>query len=91
MPRVYDEKVFGLIKTKPFHHSQEVEKEFGEQNGGDKYGEFFLYVELNKELFANFLYYGSDIEIVAPMEARQKMYGRVRELAKRYHVKLNLD
>lgn len=89
--RIYDEKVFGLIKTKLFHNSQKVEKEYGGQNGGEEYGEISLYVELNKELFANILYYGSDIEVVAPKKARQKMYERVRELTKRYNVKLDND
>lgn len=68
--RIHDKYVFGLFATKPIHHSQCVAMPFGEQGA---YGEVSLHAIINKELVGQLLYYGNALEVIEPIELREKM------------------
>lgn len=75
--------MFNLTKTKPFHSSQKVVKEFGKYEDGE-YGEFVLRLETNKEFFGAILQMGAELEITSPEEVRNEMKIRVEGIINRY-------
>ena len=81
--RVHTHYRFKLIETKPIHNSQKVELAFGKHHDGE-YGEFSLYVEINKELLSRILMMGDSIEIMEPQSARIEIKKIVEELYRIY-------
>lgn len=82
--QVKDSKMFDLVKTKPFHHSQKVLKEYGEYDGRI-YGEFSIHVEVNNEFIGRILQMGADLEVISPSRVRQIFKDRTRHLADLYN------
>lgn len=82
--RVHSLYMYKLTETKPIHKSQEIAIPFGEHEDGT-YGEFRMHVVINNELIGRLLQYGSDIEVVAPVEARKKVEERVKKMYERYN------
>lgn len=85
--RTYTPYFHGLVKTKPFHHSQTELKPFGKHEEG-KYGEFSIYVEPTDELMGKIVSLGGKIELISPPEVRKQAQDYVAELSSRYNVKM---
>lgn len=81
--RAHSEYMFGLVKTCPLHHSQKIVTDFGEHDGKE-YGEFELYVELNNELIGRILQKGEKLEVISPLDVREKVKKEVRDIMSRY-------
>lgn len=82
--RVHSLYMFNLIDTKPIHESHHVTVPFKEHENGT-YGEFTIHTEINNELIGRFLQYGSDIEVVAPKEAREEVAKRIKKMYEHYN------
>lgn len=82
--RVYTLYKYGLIASKPIHHSQRSFGEYDEEKG---YGDFKLTLVPNNELFAQLLLWGEDVEIISPIPLRNKMKEKVKKLFMRYDSK----
>lgn len=82
--QVKDSKMFDLVKTKPFHHSQKVLKEYSEYDGRI-YGEFSIHVEVNNEFIGRILQMGVDLEVISPSRVRQIFKDRTKHLADLYN------
>lgn len=67
------------IETKPFHHSQRVERR---HNNGDI--ELYLCVQHNYELEKDLLSCGDGIEVLTPEPLRQRIAERLKQVAGRY-------
>lgn len=72
-----------LIKTKPFHQSQRVIKEF--DNTNNDFGEIEINVEVNNELIGRVLQLGENIEVVSPTNVRAIFRDRIKKLTERYN------
>lgn len=81
--RARNYRMFNLIKTKPFHHSQRVLKEYGEYDG-KKYGEFGIHVEVNNEFIGRILQMGAGLEVVSPERVRRIFKYRTKSLSDLY-------
>lgn len=81
--RVYSYYTFMLIKTKPFHQSQRVIKEF--DNTNNDFGEIEINVEVNNELIGRVLQLGENIEVVSPTNVRAIFRDRIKKLTERYN------
>lgn len=81
--RAHSKYMFGLVKTCPLHHSQKIVTDFGEHDGKE-YGEFELYVELNNELIGRILQKGEKLEVISPLDVREKVKKEVRDIMSRY-------
>lgn len=79
--RVYTPYIYGLISSKPIHASQ---KPIGEYKDDEGYGEFDLSVVPNRELIAQILLWGEDVEIISPDNVREYMKKKVMALSGRY-------
>lgn len=82
--RARNYKMFNLIKTKPFHHSQKVLKEYGEYEG-KKYGEFSIHVEVNNEFIGRILQMGAGLEVISPSRVRRIFKDRTKSLDDLYN------
>lgn len=82
--RARNYNMFNLIKTKPFHHSQKVLKEYGEYDGR-KYGEFGIHVEVNNEFIGRILQMGAGLEVISPSRVRDIFKDRTKHLADLYN------
>lgn len=82
--RARNYNMFNLIKTKPFHHSQKVLKEYGEYDG-KKYGEFSIHVEVNNEFIGRILQMGAGLEVISPSRVRDIFKDRTKHLADLYN------
>ena len=79
--RIHDKYMFGLIETKPIHHSQRTLKDFDETLG---YAEVTMTLKINNEFFGRILQLGHDLEIVSPKEVRDDITLRISKMNKRY-------
>lgn len=83
--RVHDRYMYGLVTTKKFHRSQQETLDFGLQADGLEYGEITLFgIEPNNELIGKILQMGVNIEVVQPIELRNKIKKDLRTLLSRY-------
>ena len=71
---------FNYIKTKPLHLSQRV---LGEDNG---YTRISINVKINRELIAQLLSFGSDIEVLAPVSLRTMMKNEISAMSYKYRI-----
>lgn len=71
----------GLVKTKPFHHSQVEIFEYNEDLG---YGEFVFEVIPNNELYGMLLHFGSQIKVVGPVKVVSELKNRIQNLMNNY-------
>ena len=81
--RALTEYIYGLIKTKPIHHTQKEIIPFNKYNDGE-YAEFTIDVELNNEFFGRILQLGEGVEITTPKIARDWMQEKVQNLYQIY-------
>lgn len=79
--RIHDEYMFGLITTKPIHHSQNTTMEFDKTK---EYGEVTMSLRPNNEFYGRVLQMGSDLEIVCPQEVREEIARRIVNMNNRY-------
>ena len=79
--RIHDKYMFGLVETKPIHHSQRTLKSFDELLG---YGEVTMTLRTNNEFFGRILQLGHDLEIVSPKEVREDIALRISKMNERY-------
>lgn len=79
--RIHDKYMFGLVETKPIHHSQRTLKDFDDIHG---YGEVTMTLRTNNEFFGRILQLGHDLEIVSPKEVRDDIALRISEMNKKY-------
>lgn len=79
--RIHDKYMFGLVETKPIHHSQRTLKDFDETLG---YAEVTMTLKTNNEFFGRILQLGHDLEIVSPKEVRDDITLRISKMNKRY-------
>lgn len=82
--RARNYNMFNLVKTKPFHHSQKVLKEYGEYDG-KKYGEFGIHVEVNNEFIGRILQMGAGLEVISPSRVRDIFKDRTKYLSDLYN------
>jgi hypothetical protein len=73
----------GLLCTKPLHSSQNEILPFG-KHGNQIYGEITLDLIPNRELLGHFLTYGSNIELISPMELREKIRDDIEKQINQY-------
>lgn len=81
--RTHSPNCHGRITTKLFHSSQVETKSFGEHTDGT-YGEITLTVEPNNEFVGRILQMGTDLEVIAPIELRNKLKNDLETLLARY-------
>lgn len=79
--RIHDKYMFGLVETKPIHHTQKTLKVFDDTLG---YGEVTMTLRTNNEFFGRILQLGHDLEIISPKEVRDDIVRRISEMHKRY-------
>ncbi len=79
--RIHDKYMFGLVETKPIHHTQSTLKNFDETLG---YGEVTMRLKTNNEFFGRILQLGHDLEIVSPQEVRDDITQRINKMNMRY-------
>lgn len=82
--RARNYRMFNLIKTKPFHHSQKILKEYGEYDG-KKYGEFIIHVEVNNEFIGRIMQMGAGLEVISPSRVRKIFKDRTKSLSDLYN------
>lgn len=83
--RVHDRYMYGLVTTKKFHRSQQETLEFGHQADGQTYGEITIFgIEPNNELIGKILQMGVNLEVMQPVELRNKIKKDIRDLLSRY-------
>ena len=80
-------RMFNLINTKPFHHSQEVTKDYDKEA---KYGEFKVVVKINNEFIGRILQLGAGIEIVSPPHVRELFKQRISNMMTLYNQEENI-
>lgn len=71
-------KRFPYIESKPLHWSQRVRDR--------ENGIIAIKVIPNRELIAQILSFGSDVEVLAPQSLREEILRQIQELSKRYEV-----
>ena len=76
-----DEKVHGLMKSKPIHWSQ---KEIESYVDKERTGKFELHLIPNIEFFGNVLHYGKAIRIIEPLSIKEKMKEEIEKMMKAY-------
>lgn len=81
--RIHDKYMFGLVETKPIHHTQKTLKDFDDILG---YGEVTMTLRTNNEFFGRILQLGHDLEIVSPKEVRDDIAQRISKMNKVYEV-----
>lgn len=79
--RIHDRYMFGLIETKPIHHSQTTTKRYDENLG---YGEVTVGLRPNNEFFGRILQMGHDLEIISPSEIRNEIKQRIHQMGLMY-------
>lgn len=79
--RIHDKYMFGLVETKPIHHSQRTLKDFDDIHG---YGEVTMTLRTNNEFFGRILQLGHDLEIMSPKEVRDDIARRINKMNMRY-------
>lgn len=68
--RAHSNYIFKLTETKRIHKSQTTITEYGHHDDGE-YGDFRVFVEVNKEFIGRILQMGAGLEIVSPPDVRQ--------------------
>lgn len=86
--RTYSRYVHGLLKTKPFHHSQNEISPYGQHPDGT-YGEIGLKVLLNppgknKEFRGKILTFGKELEVISPQKFREEIANEVKDMLQSY-------
>lgn len=79
--RIHDKYMFGLVTTKPIHHTQEVLKDFDDSLG---FGEVVMNLKPNNEFYGRILQLGKDLEIIRPKELREEVAQRIHDMYARY-------
>ena len=79
--RAHSSYAYGLITTKPLHHTQTIVHEYDENIG---YGEISIRAVWNDELCGNIMRYGKLFEIVSPSEIRTAMKEKLTEALGQY-------
>lgn len=77
---VYDKKTFDYLRTKPFHHSLFIEKEYVSP---EEPARIKVTVRPNLELEAVLLRYADNIRILSPESFRERFLQRVRKILER--------
>lgn len=85
--RTHSTNCHGRVTTKVFHYSQNETVSFGEHEDGI-YGEITFTVEPNNELVGRILQMGTDLEVVAPLELRNKIKYDLEKLLTRYKTEI---
>lgn len=75
--RVY-KIVWGWVRTKPLHHSQQVFRET------ETFVDIKLHLIINYELESTILQFGEKVEVIQPSRLRAKILERIRESEKNY-------
>lgn len=76
-----DEKVHGLMNSKPIHCSQtEIQKYVD----GKQTGKFELYLIPNIEFFGNVLHYGESIRIIEPLSIKDEIKKKIEKMLEAY-------
>ena len=81
--RTKSEYQYGLLLTKPLHHSQKEIKPFGEYEDGN-YGEVRLTIEPNRELRGRILLYGDNLEVISPLSLREQIMDTLKRQLAQY-------
>jgi predicted DNA-binding transcriptional regulator YafY len=71
---------YGYIKTKPLHSSQIEQKKIMTDN----YVFITIKVKINKELIANIISYGADVEVISPLSLRESIKNIAEQMFKQY-------
>ncbi len=79
--RIHDKYMFGLVESKPIHHTQKTLKDFDEGLG---YGEVTMALRTNNEFYGRILQLGHNLEIVSPKEVRNNIALRISKMHTRY-------
>lgn len=79
--RIHNRYMFGLVETKPIHHTQNTLMNYDETLG---YGEVQMTLRPNNEFFGRILQLGHDLEIISPKEVRDDIALRISKMNKRY-------
>lgn len=78
---IFSSKTWGIVNSRPLHHSQKVEMEFDQTKS---YGEISITVIINIEMYLSILSIGRDISIVQPTFAREKMKKMLDDILSNY-------
>lgn len=81
--RIHGRYMFGLVDTKPIHHTQSILTDFDDTLG---YGEVQMTLRPNNEFFGRILQLGHDLEIISPQEVRNDIAQRINIMYKTYLV-----
>lgn len=81
--RAYDQYTFGRINTKPLHDSQKV-LEYPDWKVGREYGDIVIEVYPNVELIGQILSYGNFLEVLEPLDFREKIINEINLTSHRY-------
>lgn len=73
----------GLLLTKPVHHSQFESMPFGSHSDGS-YGELSMDVEPNRELIGKILSYGDSLEVMSPIDLRNRVKAVLEAQVRQY-------
>ena len=79
--RTYDKNTHGRLVSKKLHQSQQTISEFDETKG---YGEIRIHVGTTPELIAQILSQGEGLSVVAPLDLRDILKEKVKQLNSRY-------
>lgn len=79
--RIHSKYMFGLMETKPIHHTQKTLKNFDDTLG---YGEVVMNLRTNNEFFGRILQLGCELEIISPKEVRDEILHRIEQMRSRY-------
>ncbi len=80
--RIHTRYMFGLMTTKPIHHTQRIKMEFDDEVG---YGEVEMTLRPNNEFYGRVLQMGHDLEITSPKEVREEIARRINNMCARYN------
>jgi len=80
--RVYDKYIFGLFDSRKIHQSQRVFSPYDDNKG---YGDFSLRLCPNSEFYGTILRYGSDVEIIKPINIRNTINCIISKMFEHYN------
>lgn len=79
--RIFGEYKFGLVESKPIHHTQITTLPY---DPNLEYGEVTLKLRPNNEFYGRVLQLGHELEIIGPYEVRKEISQRIQEMSLRY-------
>lgn len=81
--RAHDQYTFGRINTKPLHESQKVIA-YPNWKEGIEFGDIEIEVYPNVELIGQILSYGNYLEVLEPIDFREKVINEINLISHRY-------